>query len=165
MTSEGNRDISLKEYMEYTDEFGVDSYVTLNDEVPLTIGKRRGKQSVLRNEKWLKEQLETAKNKEGIIANIQVTENQQLLQDQLDLINQNASKLLGVNVSGLHLGESTKQREELLTTIFEAIPENLVRFVTGPNSPSEVLDSIRLGADVTVCSYPFLLAEKAYCSW
>ena len=74
MTSEGNRDISLKEYMEYTDEFGVDSYVTLNDEVPLTIGKRRGKQSVLRNEKWLKEQLETAKNKEGIIANIQVTE-------------------------------------------------------------------------------------------
>ena len=165
MTSEGNRDISLKEYMEYTDEFGVDSYVTLNDEVPLTIGKRRGKQSVLRNEKWLKEQLETAKNKEGIIANIQVTENQQLLQDQLDLINQNASKLLGINVSGLHLGESTKQREELLTTIFEAIPENLVRFVTGPNSPSEVLDSIRLGADVTVCSYPFLLAEKAYCSW
>ena len=165
MTSEGNRDISLKEYMDYTDEFGVDSYVTLNDEVPLTIGKRRGKQSVLRNEKWLKEQLETAKNKEGIIANIQVTENQQLLQDQLDLINQNASKLLGVNVSGLHLGESTKQREELLTTIFEAIPENLVRFVTGPNSPSEVLDSIRLGADVTVCSYPFLLAEKAYCSW
>ena len=165
MTSEGNRDISLKEYMDYTDEFGVDSYVTLNDEVPLTIGKRRGKQSVLRNEKWLKEQLETAKNKEGIIANIQVTENQQLLQDQLDLINQNASKLLGVNVSGLHLGESPKQREELLTTIFEAIPENLVRFVTGPNSPSEVLDSIRLGADVTVCSYPFLLAEKAYCSW
>ena len=165
MTSEGNRDISLKEYMDYTDEFGVDSYVTLNDEVPLTIGKRRGKQSVLRNEKWLKEQLETAKNKEGIIANIQVTENQQLLQDQLDLINQNASKLLGINVSGLHLGESTKQREELLTTIFEAIPENLVRFVTGPNSPSEVLDSIRLGADVTVCSYPFLLAEKAYCSW
>ena len=155
MTSEGNRDLSLKEYMEYTDEFGIDSYVTLNDEVPLTIGKRRGKQSVLRNEKWLKD----------IIANIQVTENQQLLQDQLDLINQNASRLLGVHVSGLHLGESPKQREELLTTIFEAIPENLVRFVTGPNSPSEVLDSIRLGADVTVCSYPFLLAEKAYCSW
>lgn len=164
MTTEGNRDITSQEYIEYANCFGADSFVTLNDEVPLSIGKRRGKQSVIRNKNWLQQHLNEATGANGIIANIQATENEQLLKEQIDMINQNASKLLGVHVSGLHLGESPKQREAVLTTIFSSIPEYLVRFVTGPNSPSEILESIHLGVDVAVSSYPFCLAEKAYCS-
>lgn len=164
MTTEGNRDISAQEYIGYTNDFGADSFVTLNDEVPLSVGKRRGKQSVIRNKNWLQQHLNEATGSSGIIANIQATENEQLLKEQLDLINQNAGKLLGVHVSGLHLGESPKQREAMLTAIFSSIPEDLVRFVTGPDSPSEILESVRLGVDVTVSSYPIRLAEKAYCS-
>ena len=61
-----------------------------------------------------------------------------------------------------HLGESPKQREFLLSTIYSKIPEDLVRFVTGPNTPSDILESLRCGTDVMVCSFPVLLAEKAY---
>ena len=76
----------------------------------------------------------------------------------------NCHELLGVHISGLHLGESPKQREFLLSTIYSKIPEDLVRFVTGPNTPSDILESIRCGTDVMVCSFPVLLAEKAYAS-
>ena len=99
MTTEGNRDISAQEYIGYTNDFGADSFVTLNDEVPLSVGKRRGKQSVIRNKNWLQQHLNEATGSSGIIANIQATENEQLLKEQIDLVNQNASKLLGVHVS------------------------------------------------------------------
>ena len=88
----------------------------------------------------------------------------QLLQEQINLINEHSDELFGVNISGLHLGESPQQREKILSTIYASIPATLVRFVTGPNSPCEVLDSIRLGTDIAVCSYPVSLAEKAYAS-
>ena len=164
MTAEGNRDILVDDYIDMIDYCGVDSFVTCNDEVPLAIGKRRGRQSVNRSKSWLKSHLQSEKKKQGMIANIQVTENIQLLEEQLSIINEKASELLGVHISGLHLGESLAQREFLLNTIYSKIPEDLVRFVSGPNTPCDIIDSIRLGTDVMVCSYPVHLAEKAYAS-
>ena len=70
-----------------------------------------------------------------------------------------------MNIAGLYLGETAQQRNELLSRIFAALPESLIRFVTGPNSPRDVLEAIAVGSDVSVCSYPIDLAEKAYCSW
>lgn len=163
MTAEGNRDISVDEYMDAVDYCDVDSFVTFSDEVPLSVGKRRGRQSINRSKSWLLKQLQSSKKK-GIIANIQVTENIQLLEEQISLINDYANDLLGVHISGLHLGESPKQREFLLSTIYSKIPEDLVRFVSGPNTPCDIADSVRLGTDVMICSYPVLLAEKAYAS-
>lgn len=141
-----------------------DSFVTCNDEVPLSIGKRRGRQSVTRSKAWIKKHLQCNNKQSGVIANIQVTENIQLLEEQISLVNEQADDLIGVHISGLHLGESLAQREFLLTTIYSKIPENLVRFVSGPNTPCDILDSIRMGTDVMVCSYPVHLAEKAYAS-
>lgn len=164
MTAEGNRDISVEEYKDIIDYCDVDSFVTFNDEVPLSVGKRRGRQSTTRSKNWLQDHLASTTKKNGIIANIQVTENTQLLEDQIAVVNEHASELLGVHISGLHLGETPKQRELLLTTIYSKIPEDLVRFVTGPNTPSDILESIRCGTDVMVCSFPVMLAEKAYAS-
>ena len=164
MTAEGSRDLSFDDYMNYIKWFDVDSAVSFHDEVPLRIGKRRGRQSVSRSKAWLLKQLESPEKKGRIIANIQVTESPELLQEQLNLINEHSNELFGVNISGLLLGESPEQREKILNTIYSSLPPFLVRFVTGPNSPLEVLESIRLGTDITVCSYPVTLAEKAYLS-
>ena len=164
LTAEGNRDISMDEYKDIIDYCDVDSFVTFNDEVPLSVGKRRGRQSTSRSKNWFQDHLSSSTKKNGMIANIQVTENIQLLEEQIAVVNAHASELLGVHISGLHLGESPKQREFLLSTIYSKIPEDLVRFVTAPNTPSDILESIRCGTDVMVCSFPVLLAEKAYAS-
>ena len=164
MTTEGSRDLAFDDYLDIVKSSDVDSAVSFSDEVPITIGKRRGKQSVARSKAWLLRQLELSDKKSRIVANIQATDNMQLLQEQINLINEHSDELFGVNISGLHLGESPQQREKILSTIYASIPATLVRFVTGPNSPCEVLDSIRLGTDITVCSYPVSLAEKAYAS-
>ena len=163
LTSEGNREISVDDYIEYTKTMGFDSFTSFHDEVPLSIGKRRGKQSVLRTKNWLMKHFESSPS--ALVATIQATENLRLLEDQLSLINQNKDRLLGVNIAGLYLGETAQQRNELLSRIFAALPESLIRFVTGPNSPRDVLEAIAVGSDVSVCSYPIDLAEKAYCSW
>ena len=164
MTTEGSQDLAFDEYLDMIKSFDVDSAVSFSDEVPITIGKRRGKQSVARSKAWLLQQLERSDKKSRIIANIQATDNMELLQEQISLINEHSDELFGVNISGLHLGESPQQREKILSAIYSSIPAVLVRFVTGPNSPREVLDSIRLGTDIAVCSYPVSLAEKAYAS-
>ena len=164
MTTEGSRDLSFDEYLDFIRIFEVDSAVSFSDEVPITIGKRRGKQSVARSKAWLLRQLELSDKNCRIIANIQATDNMELLQEQITLINDHSDELFGVNISGLHLGESPQQREKILSAIYSSIPAVLVRFVTGPNSPREVLDSIRLGSDIVICSYPVSLAEKAYAS-
>ncbi|CBK23137.2 uncharacterized protein [Blastocystis hominis] len=164
MTTEGSRDLAFDEYLDIIKSFNVDSAVSFSDEVPITIGKRRGKQSIARSKAWLQQQLERSDKKSRIIANIQATDNMELLQEQISLVNEHSDELFGVNISGLHLGESPQQREKILSAIYSSIPAVLVRFVTGPNSPREVLDSIRLGTDIAVCSYPVTLAEKAYAS-
>ena len=165
-TTEGNRDISVDDYLNMMTYLGCDSFVSFNDEVQLSVGKRRGKQSVFRNKNWLQKHIEkAAESQGGIIANIQVTDNTPLLNEQLEIIKQNANSILGVNIGGLYLGENCQQRNSLLQYILSSIPENLVRFVTGPNTPFDVLESIRQGVDLTVCSYPIDLAEKAYLSW
>ena len=165
MTSEGCRDLPFKRYLQYLQFIDVDSFVTFNDEVPLAIGKRRGRQSVTRNIDWLQKQLATPEQHGRIIANIQVTENPQLLQQQLEIVSQNVEKFYGIHVSGLYLGETPQQRTSLLNTIYSSVPADLVRFITGPITPSEVLQEFLLGSDVTVSSYPVTLAESAYASW
>ena len=87
------------------------------------------------------------------------------IDEQLEIVKQNANSILGINIAGLYLGENSQQRSSLLQYVISSIPENLVRFVTGPNTPFEVLESMRQGIDLTVCSYPIDLAEKAYLSW
>ena len=150
--------------MDTVDFCDVDSFVSFNDEIPLSIGKRRGKQSINRSKMWIRQQLESPKKKDGMIANIQATENLDQLEEQISLINEIADRLVGIHVSGLHLGESLQQREAVLSTIYSKIPEHLIRFVSGPNTPCDIMDSIRIGTDVMVCSYPVHLAEKAYAS-
>lgn len=165
-TSEGNRDVSVTSYLDMVKYLGCDSFVTFNDEVQLEVGKRRGKQSVFRNKDWMQSHIQLAEESQGgIIANIQVTDNTQLLDEQLDIVKQNSNSIFGINIAGLYLGENSQQRNTLLQHIISSIPETLVRFVTGPNSPFEVLESMRQGIDLTVCSYPIDLAEKAYLSW
>ena len=143
-----------------------DSYTTFVDELPLGMGKRRAKQGVMRTKTWLKKHVECAEELQGkIIATIQVSDNLQFMEEQLQLINLHKDLFFGVNIAGLYLGETEAQRNTILNTIFAAIPENLIRFVTGPNTPFDVLQSVRQGSDMTICSYPVSLAEKAYLSW
>ena len=165
-TTEGNRDVTIDDYLDMMNYLRCDSFVSFNDEVQLSVGKRRGKQSVFRNKDWLQRHVQKADESQGgIIANIQVTDNTQLLDEQLEIVKQNANSILGINIAGLYLGENSQQRSSLLQYVISSIPENLVRFVSGPNTPFEVLESMRQGIDLTVCSYPIDLAEKAYLSW
>ena len=77
-TTEGSRDLAFDEYLDMIKSFDVDSAVSFSDEVPITIGKRRGKQSVARSKAWLLQQLERSDKKSRIIANIQATDNMEL---------------------------------------------------------------------------------------
>ena len=113
----------MDEYKDIIDYCDVDSFVTFSDEVPLSVGKRRGRQSTSRSKNWLQDHLSTSTKKNGTIANIQVTENIQLLEEQIAIVNAHASELLGVHISGLHLGESPKQREFLLSLLYRFLKE------------------------------------------
>ena len=78
-TTEGNRDVTIDDYLDMMNYLRCDSFVSFNDEVQLSVGKRRGKQSVFRNKDWLQRHVQKADESQGgIIANIQVTDNTQL---------------------------------------------------------------------------------------
>lgn len=156
----------MGDYLDYLKHMNFDSYTTFVDEVPLDIGKRRGKQSIMRTKNWMKKHIECAEEVQGkIIATIQVSDNLQFMEEQLQMVNLHKDLFYGVNIAGLYLGESEAQRNAILNTIFTTIPETMLRFVTGPNTPFDVLETVRQGSDLVVCSYPVSLAEKAYLSW
>lgn len=67
-------------------------------------------------------------------------------------------------IGGIGLGEQIHERECIIQTVLTNIPEKLVRMITIPGSPIEVLNAVESGIDLIQAAYPFHLTKMAYAS-
>ena len=68
----------------------------------------------------------------------------------------------GVVVAGLGMGETEEEREKVLDTVLNELPEKHVRMLIGLSSPSEMLKAMESGIDMISSPCPYVFARSGH---
>ncbi|KAK8809819.1 hypothetical protein WA158_000762 [Blastocystis sp. Blastoise] len=169
-TKDGNRDITSTDYCEYMNILRPSSFTCIPDETSINVGNRKGKQSLSNTEKWIDEAVELNKTNSVIIGNIYIViigninayKHLGLLKEHATRVSQ--KNIQGISVGGLYLGETIEERDSMINTILDCVPKEKLRYITGPQTPLEILECVQKGMDIFPCSLPLYLAEHGQAS-
>ena len=127
-------------------------------QVNLSVGVRKGNQSLVNTEKWIDKGLEmNTTNAYGlfllieqcisvVFGSINVNKDEKRFLNHIDSVL--SKKIQGVSINGLFLGEGVEERERFLDVILEKIPTETVRLLSGPQTPLEVYTFRSIGTFV-----------------
>ena len=68
----------------------------------------------------------------------------------------------GIALTSLGVGESPQARKEVIHSVLNPLPKNVLRFTYGVGAAKEVIAAVRAGVDIFICSYPSDMAEKGH---
>lgn len=163
-TEGGRLAITPSLYMHMIKSLKPDFYASLSQDLAFHVSRKQTNKLVDRTTKWLdecivlhqREQLQHTSKLFGVI------QGSNSLQQRIRSAKETVQRplLAGFVIGGLGLGESIKEREEILCAVVKELPADKPRLVAGVGSPEEILQCVELGIDLISSSYPFNLTDQ-----
>ncbi len=150
--------LTPKSAIKIQEDLGADIIMALDDVVGAKADKKRVKEAMNRTHKWLTECIKYHKRKNQVLFGI--------VQGGMfkDLRIESAkfvanSKVAGVAIGGLSVGESRSTMQAMLDIVEPILPINKPRYLMGVGSPVDLLEAVSRGVDMFDCVLPTRLAR------
>ncbi|CAG8691789.1 14877_t:CDS:2 [Acaulospora morrowiae] len=163
ITSQGIRKITPDDYVKYVNSYNPEMFASLSDTITAeSPSPKRIKKSVNRTLTWLDHAL--ANIKEGIHvfgAVVGHDNHEERVRSAQETANR---KVAGFVLNGHDLGNTSKERLDILKTSINHLPKDKIRIAYGIEKPADILRGILEGIDVFDASYPSKMtsAGKAF---
>ena len=162
-TAHGRLQIETSDFQLVAKAAKPDISLALNDNVSAHVSKIRNEKSVSRTLGWLTSLLKREPEFPGFIfGSIEGTNDLHLR--KLSALQTAALPVDGFVISGICSGESSEERDNILSTILPLLPDEKCRAISSVTSPLDILNAIHHGVDVIQSDYATVLSNLCYAS-
>ncbi|XP_065917071.1 queuine tRNA-ribosyltransferase accessory subunit 2-like isoform X2 [Dysidea avara] len=165
-TISGRKKVTVEDHVKVLEAFRPDVAQCLCDTIPASnddVTIKRVRKSVDRTLKFLDETLLAAEKSKSLssVALLGVIEGTALLEERKRSAKETVKRpVAGYVVEGLTEDVDVSVNKAILTTVMEILPEDKPRFVSGIETPEQILRAVESGVDVFDGVYPYRAAQK-----